>query len=102
MASRTNRSIQTSRGGHAAKSGEGFDHPQLDTLLLALPIAWKGTLTQYAGRLHRPSDGKTDARVYDYVDVAIPVLERMYAKRERTYRALGYRVDVEPRALTIV
>ncbi len=82
--------------------GEGFDHPQLDTLLLALPIAWKGTLTQYAGRLHRPSGGKTDARIYDYVDVAIPVLERMYAKRERTYRALGYRVDAEPRALTIV
>ena len=82
--------------------GEGFDHPQLDTLLLALPIAWKGTLTQYAGRLHRPADGKTDARIYDYVDVEIPVLERMYAKRERTYRALGYRVGTEPPALAIV
>lgn len=82
--------------------GEGFDHPRLDTLFLALPIAWKGTLTQYAGRLHRPADGKTDARIYDYVDVAIPVLDRMYAKRERTYRALGYRVGTELQALTIV
>ena len=82
--------------------GEGFDHPQLDTLLLALPIAWKGTITQYAGRLHRPSDGKTDARIYDYVDVANPRARAHVPKRDRTYRALGYRVDAEPRALTIV
>jgi len=70
--------------------GEGFDLPRLDTLLLALPIAWSGTLTQYAGRLHRPADGKRDARIYDYIDTAIPVLERMHRKRERVYRTLGY------------
>lgn len=70
--------------------GEGFDHPTLDTLLLALPIAWKGTLTQYAGRLSRAAEGKRDARIYDYADTRVPVLARMYAKRERVYRSLGY------------
>ena len=73
--------------------GEGFDHPRLDTLMLALPVAWKGTLTQYAGRLHRPAEGKTSACVYDYVDTGIPVLARMYKKRERAYTALGYALD---------
>jgi superfamily II DNA or RNA helicase len=82
--------------------GEGFDHPKLDTLLLALPVAWKGTLTQYAGRLHRPAEGKSDALIYDYVDVAIPMLDRMYVKRERTYRALGYQVGAETPALALV
>ena len=75
--------------------GEGFDHPRLDTLLLALPVAWKGTITQYAGRLHRPASGKHDARIYDYVDARIPVLDRMYAKRERAYRSLGYAIGAE-------
>ena len=65
-------------------------HPPLDTLLLALPIAWKGTLTQYAGRLSRVADGKHDARIYDYPDTRVPVLARMYGKRERVYRSLGY------------
>ncbi len=69
---------------------EGFDHPTLDTLLLALPVAWKGTLTQYAGRLSRAAAGKRDARIYDYADTRVPVLARMYAKRERVYRSLGY------------
>ncbi len=75
--------------------GEGFDHPQLDTLLLALPVAWKGTITQYAGRLHRPAANKHDARIYDYVDTEIAVLDRMYTKRERAYRALGYSIDCQ-------
>ncbi len=79
--------------------GEGFDQPQLDTLLLALPVAWKGTITQYAGRLHRPAPDKHDARIYDYVDTEIPVLDRMYAKRERAYRALGYTISGDARTL---
>lgn len=58
--------------------GEGFDCPRLDTLLLTIPVAWKGTVAQYAGRLHRSYPGKTEVRVYDYVDVHVPVLERMY------------------------
>ena len=70
--------------------GEGFDDPRLDTLLLAMPIAWKGTVVQYAGRLHRPHPAKSDARIYDYVDVSVPVLRRMFAKRAKTYRAMGY------------
>ena len=70
--------------------GEGFDDPRLDTLLLTMPIAWKGTVVQYAGRLHRAHPAKRDALVYDYVDDAVPVLRRMYAKRLTAYRNMGY------------
>jgi superfamily II DNA or RNA helicase len=75
--------------------GEGFDDPRLDTLLLTMPIAWKGTLVQYAGRLHRAHPAKRDIRIYDYVDADVPVLRRMYAKRLRVYRKMGY--STEPR-----
>jgi superfamily II DNA or RNA helicase len=71
--------------------GEGFDYPRLNTLFLASPIAWKGTLTQYAGRLHREYPGKQDVIVYDYVDIHIPVLERMYHKRLTGYAQIGYK-----------
>ncbi|WP_239795808.1 DEAD/DEAH box helicase [Candidatus Nitrotoga arctica] len=54
--------------------GEGFDHPPLDTLVLSMPISWKGTLQQYAGRLHREHASKIDVRIYDYVDAGHPVL----------------------------
>jgi superfamily II DNA or RNA helicase len=72
--------------------GEGFDYPRLDTLFLASPIAWKGTLAQYSGRLHREYPGKQDVIVYDYVDIHIPVLERMYHKRLSGYAQIGYKV----------
>jgi superfamily II DNA or RNA helicase len=71
--------------------GEGFDYPRLDTLFLASPIAWKGTLAQYAGRLHREYPGKQDVMIYDYVDVHVPVLERMYHKRLTGYTQMGYK-----------
>jgi superfamily II DNA or RNA helicase len=73
--------------------GEGFDDPRLDTLVLAMPIAWKGTVVQYAGRLHRPHPGKQEARIHDYVDVQVPVLRRMFAKRAKTYKRIGYAID---------
>ncbi len=72
--------------------GEGFDHPALDTLLLAMPISWKGTLQQYAGRLHRDHVGKSDVRIIDVVDTGHPALARMWQKRQLGYRAMGYRV----------
>ena len=72
--------------------GEGFDLPELDTLFLPFPISWKGTLAQYVGRLHRISAGKTEVRVYDYVDSNVPVLARMFEKRKKGYEALGYEV----------
>lgn len=75
--------------------GEGFDHPPLDTLVLAMPISWKGTLQQYAGRLHRQHAGKTDVRIIDFVDTGHPALQRMWDKRQRGYRAMGYRVVPE-------
>lgn len=70
--------------------GEGFDDPRLDTLFLAMPIAWRGTLVQYSGRLHRRHAGKTEIRVHDYVDARVPVLAKMFAKRMRGYQALGF------------
>ena len=73
--------------------GEGFDDARLDTLFLALPIAWKGTLMQYTGRLHRLRPDKTEVRIYDYVDRRVPVLARMFEKRLKGYRALGYTLD---------
>jgi superfamily II DNA or RNA helicase len=72
--------------------GEGFDLPALDTLFLTFPISWKGTLAQYAGRLHREHHGKTEVRIYDYVDTKIPVLQRMHEKRQRGYYSLGYTI----------
>jgi superfamily II DNA or RNA helicase len=73
--------------------GEGFDDSRLDTLFLAMPISWKGTLAQYVGRLHREHRGKSDVIVYDYVDMAVPVLARMAARRQTGYRALGYVIE---------
>ncbi|MDO9449196.1 MAG: DEAD/DEAH box helicase, partial [Rugosibacter sp.] len=72
--------------------GEGFDHPPLDTLVLAMPVSWKGTLQQYAGRLHREHATKTDVRIIDFVDTGHPALLRMWDKRQRGYRAMGYRI----------
>lgn len=76
--------------------GEGFDHPPLDTLVLAMPISWKGTLQQYAGRLHREHATKTDVRIIDFIDTGHPALLRMWAKRQSGYRAMGYRVAEQP------
>lgn len=75
--------------------GEGFDHPPLDTLVLAMPVSWKGTLQQYAGRLHREHASKTGVRVIDFVDTGHPALLRMWEKRQRGYRAMGYRIAAE-------
>ena len=73
--------------------GEGFDLPRLDTLFLAMLIAWKGSLAQYAGRIHRESDGKDRVTIYDYVDCSLPMLQRMFNRREKSYKAMGYQVS---------
>jgi superfamily II DNA or RNA helicase len=73
--------------------GEGFDDARLDTLFMAMPIAWKGTLLQYAGRLHRLHPGKEEVRIYDYLDDSLAVFRKMFEKRMRGYRAMGYQVD---------
>ena len=80
--------------------GEGFDEPRLDTLFLAMPISWKGTLAQYVGRLHRNYEGKTEVIVHDYADIFIPMLDRMYHKRIRGYAELGYSVNGSSHAET--
>jgi superfamily II DNA or RNA helicase len=70
--------------------GEGFDDPRLDTLFLTLPVSWRGTLIQYTGRLHRLHPGKREVRIFDYVDGDVPMLRRMFERRLRGYRAIGY------------
>jgi len=73
--------------------GEGFDDARLDTLFLALPVSWKGTLVQYADRLHRLHPGKHEVRIVDYADNKVPMLARMFERRRVGYRAMGYRED---------
>ena len=72
--------------------GEGFDYPRLDTLILATPVAWKGIVEQYAGRLNRDYAGKENVMIYDYVDIHIPVFDKMYAKRLKAYKRIGYQL----------
>lgn len=73
--------------------GEGFDFPRLDTLFLTLPIAWKGLVAQYTGRLHREYDGKDDVIVYDYIDIHVPLCEKMYRRRLKGYAGNGYQLQ---------
>jgi superfamily II DNA or RNA helicase len=72
--------------------GGGFDDPRLDTLFLTLPVSWRGTVAQYAGRLHRLSDGKREVYIYDYADLNVPMLARMFDRRCRGYEAIGYTI----------
>jgi len=74
--------------------GEGFDLPELCTLVLAMPLSFKGRLVQYAGRLHRESPGKNDVRIYDYVDANLGLCITMFRKRMTTYRKMGYSVEI--------
>jgi len=85
--------------------GEGFDEPRLDTLFLAMPISWKGTLQQYAGRLHRLCEGKSEVQIYDYVDFNVRMLDKMYHKRLSGYVSIGYKAKGEtlgPDAIDII
>jgi superfamily II DNA or RNA helicase/very-short-patch-repair endonuclease len=74
--------------------GEGFDDARLDTLFLTLPVSWHGTIAQYAGRLHRLYDGKREVRVYDYADLNVPMLARMFDRRCHGYEAIGYTIEL--------
>lgn len=79
--------------------GEGFDHPRLDTLFLTLPVSWRGTIAQYVGRLHRLHHDKKEVRVYDYADLNVPMLSRMFDRRCKGYEALGYTLLLPASAL---
>jgi len=79
--------------------GEGFDMPRLDTLFLAMPVSWKGTVQQYAGRLHRLFEGKSEVQIYDYVDIHVAMLERMYQKRLKGYATIGYKAKGAPQPI---
>jgi very-short-patch-repair endonuclease len=79
--------------------GEGFDDPRLDTLFLTLPVSWRGTIAQYVGRLHRLYDGKREVQVYDYADLNVPMLARMFDRRCRGYEAVGYTIVLPASAI---
>src|SRR5204863_9280772 len=79
--------------------GEGFDDARLDTLFLTLPVSWYGTIAQYAGRLHRLYDGKREVRIYDYADLNVPMLARMFDRRCRGYEAVGYSISLPASAV---
>jgi superfamily II DNA or RNA helicase/very-short-patch-repair endonuclease len=79
--------------------GEGFDDARLDTLFLTLPVSWHGTIAQYAGRLHRLYDGKREVRIYDYADLNVPMLARMFDWRCRGYEAVGYSISLPASAV---
>jgi hypothetical protein len=79
--------------------GEGFDDARLDTLFLTMPVSWRGTIAQYAGRLHRLHDGKKVVQVYDYADLDVPMLSRMFDKRCAGYEAVGYTILLPASAL---
>jgi very-short-patch-repair endonuclease len=79
--------------------GEGFDDSRLDTLILTFPVSWKGTIAQYVGRLHRLHHGKKEVRVYDYADLDVPMLSRMFDRRCAGYEAVGYSLLMPASAL---
>jgi len=79
--------------------GEGFDLPRLDTLMLALPVSWKGLIAQYAGRLHRDYAGKDEVCIYDYIDLRLPICDSMYRKRLNGYKNIGYSISVSNEGL---
>ena len=79
--------------------GEGFDDSRLDTLFLTLPVSWHGTIAQYVGRLHRLHDRKQEVRVYDYADLNVPMLARMFDRRCRGYEAVGYQIQLPASAV---
>ena len=74
--------------------GEGFDDARLDTLFLTLPISWRGTIAQYAGRLHRRNDRKREVQIYDYADLNVAMLAKMFERRCRGYESIGYEILV--------
>jgi very-short-patch-repair endonuclease len=79
--------------------GEGFDDPRLDALFLALPISWRGTIAQYAGRLHREYAGKREVVIHDYADLNAPMLSRMFERRCAGYEAIGYSITLPASAI---
>ncbi|MGH9236931.1 MAG: TOTE conflict system archaeo-eukaryotic primase domain-containing protein [Vicinamibacterales bacterium] len=79
--------------------GEGFDDARLDTLVLTLPVSWRGTVAQYAGRLHRLCEGKKEVRIFDFADLNVPMLARMFDRRCQGYEAIGYQIVLPASAI---
>ncbi|NOT80279.1 MAG: DEAD/DEAH box helicase family protein [Bacteriovoracaceae bacterium] len=93
-----NKNVKVLLVSSASLIGEGFDLPDLDTMILAMPLSFEGRMIQYAGRIHRRVEGKMEARIIDYVDFSNPVLVRMYRNRLKAYQQMNYSIE-EPRKL---
>jgi superfamily II DNA or RNA helicase len=93
-----NKNIKVLLISSASLVGEGFDLPDLDTMILAMPLSFEGRMIQYAGRIHRRVEGKLEARIIDYVDFSSPVLVKMYRNRLKAYQQMNYSIE-EPRKL---
>lgn len=65
--------------------GEGTDLKNAECLFLAYPFSFEGKLIQYIGRVQR---GEIAPWIYDYRDVKIDYLNRLFLKRNVYYRKL--------------
>ena len=83
----------------ASLIGEGFDLPELDTLIFSTPLSFEGRLIQYAGRIHRESADKKSAQIIDFVDSYSAMLLKMYRSRVPTYRKMGYKIHEDDRLM---
>lgn len=83
----------------ASLIGEGFDLPDLDTLVFATPLSFEGRLIQYAGRIHREADNKTSAHIIDFVDSYNGMFLKMYRNRINTYRKMGYKISEDEKLI---
>lgn len=86
----------------ASLIGEGFDLPELDTLILASPLSFEGRIVQYAGRLHRASEGKGEVQIIDFIDSYNGVFQKMYRNRLKAYQKMGYVVNTQGSLLEVI
>lgn len=66
--------------------GEGSDLSNINSLFLVYPFSFKGKLIQYIGRVQRSEINPT---IYDYRDIKIDYLNKLFLKRNTYYRQIA-------------